>query len=67
MCSFIGFEGKLYRYKRNPLHKAAINGHLNVVEYLFHQKSNHDAKDKQVYLIGPKELLFIQHLSMITY
>jgi len=38
-----------------PLHLAAENGHLSVVEYLFNQKADIDAKDSDVeflYLIG---------------
>jgi len=48
-----------------PLHYAATNGHLSVVEYLINQKVDINAKDNIVeflYLIG---LLFIMLLKKV--
>jgi len=48
-----------------PLHWAAYNGHLSVVEYLVNQKADINAKNTSVeflYLIG---LLFIMLLKMV--
>jgi len=48
-----------------PLHLAADNGHLRVVEYLVNQKADINAKNTSVeflYLIG---LLFIMLLIMV--
>jgi len=39
-----------------PLHRAAANGHLSVVEYLVNQKADINAKDIWVdilYLVSP--------------
>jgi len=50
---------------RTPLHFAAENGHLSVVEYLINQQTDIDAKDIMVefeYLII---LLFIELLQMV--
>jgi len=48
-----------------PLHYAASNGHLSVIEYLVNQKADINAKTTSVeflYLIG---LLFILLLLMV--
>jgi len=48
-----------------PLHRAAQQGHLSVVEYLVNQKADINAKGERVeflYLIG---LLFIMLLKMV--
>ena len=41
-------------FNRTPLHYAAYNGHLSVVEYLVNQKADIDARDNRfdfLYLI----------------
>ena len=35
-------------FNQTPLHLAALNGHLSVVEYLVNQKSDINAKDNSL-------------------
>jgi len=52
-------------FKWTPLHLAAKDGHLSVVEYLVNQKADINAKDNNIefyYLIG---LLFIMLLKEV--
>jgi len=48
-----------------PLHWAAINGHLNVVEYLENQKADINAKDNSVEFFDLIRLLFTGLLGMV--
>ena len=42
-----------------PLHRAASNGHLSVVEYLVNKKADMNAKNNDVLSFNLIELLFI--------
>jgi len=48
-----------------PLHYAAWNGHLSVVEYLVNQKADINAKNNYVYFLYLIGLLFILLLDMV--
>jgi len=48
-----------------PLHYAADNGHLNVVEYLVNQKADINAKNTSVEFLYLIRLLFIMLLNMV--
>jgi len=47
-----------------PLHYAAINGHLSVVEYLVNQKADINARDNSIDFFNMIKLLFILLLKM---
>jgi len=46
-------------FHQTPLHLAANNGHLSVVEYLVQQKADINAKSKDVEYLCFIRLLFI--------
>jgi len=48
-----------------PLHYAAQEGHLSVVEYLVNQKADINAKDTSVEFLYLMRLLFIGLLIMV--
>jgi len=48
-----------------PLHYAAANGHISVVEYLVNQKADINTKAKYVDLLNLMRLLFIMLLLMV--
>jgi len=48
-----------------PLHRAAQNGHLSVVEYLVNQKADINAKNTSVEFLYLIILLFIMLLIMV--
>jgi len=50
-----------------PLHYAAKNGHLCVVEYLVNQKADINAKNSDVEFLYLIILLFIYQQKMVTY
>ena len=49
----------VFIFNRTPLHCAAYNGHLKVVEYLVNQKADMNAKDNSTDCKHFTELLFI--------
>jgi len=46
-------------FRSTPLHLAAANGHISVVEYLVNQKADINAKAKYVDFLNLMRLLFI--------
>jgi len=48
-----------------PLHFAANNGHLKVVEYLVNHKADINAKNNIIYFNYLTRLPFISHLEMV--
>jgi len=46
-------------FSETPLHRAAANGHLSVVEYLVNQKADINAKEYRVEFLYLIVLLFI--------
>jgi len=52
-------------YDNTPLHLAAQNGHLSVVEYLYNQKADINEKDSHVEMFCLMILLFIWLLKMV--
>jgi len=48
-----------------PLHRAAYNGHLSVVEYLVNQKADINANDNSVEFLDLNGLLFIMLLKKV--
>ena len=49
----------------SPLHLAAIQGHLSIVEYLVNQKADINEKDNSFKFFLIFELLFIVRLLMV--
>jgi len=44
-----------------------LNGHLSVVEYLFNQKADINAKNKGIEFFDLMRLLFIMQLDMVIF
>ena len=55
-----------FLFNKTPLHWAASNGHLSIVEYLVNQKVDINAKNNDVELMFLNILPFIQLLQMAT-
>ena len=52
-------------FNQTPLHWAAQNGHLSVIEYLVNQKADINAKNNYVEFLYLMRLLFIMLLDMV--
>jgi len=53
---------RVFIFDKTPLHYAAENGHLNVVEYLVNRNADMNVKDKSVEFLYFIILLFIMLL-----